>query len=130
MEVLCKVSEREWLRLNGISFPTLVLDDEYFAILFNQGRLYLPSPGEHAWRFFFPDLLKGIKQDLFIEEHPHQGDSRRIDRLPVVKTICNIGGQPLSPVTGNRDKYLARSLATISRYCDGTTTIKELRVRV
>jgi hypothetical protein len=130
MKILCRVSEREFLRLRGKLFPTVILEREHFAVLFEKGKLYLPSQGEHSWRFHFPPILNGPERRLLIEEHPYCGPSKRPDERMVVKSICGMEGKLLDSVMGDTGKYIAGSLATVSLY-DGlpqkTVTIKELR---
>ena len=130
MKVLCKISEREFLRLRGEHFPTTKLEEEHFAILFLKDRLHLQSAEKHRWAFRFPEMLRGPKREIFVEEHPFLGASRRPDRLLVKKSICGINGRQIPPVIGRPDIYLSPSLATVSRYdnAERTVTIKELEV--
>ncbi len=129
-KVLCKVSEHEFLLLRGKWFPTVILEEEHFAVLFQKEPLHLSEEGEHSWRRRLPKILKGSKRTLYVEECAYQGASKRPDKLAVAKLVCGAQGRPIAPIMGSPDKYLAPALATISRYDDPlreTVTIKELR---
>jgi len=146
MKVLCRLSQNELLRLQGEQSERVWLHDEHlvrttmveadpFAVIFETETLHLREEGEYTWRFQFRSQLLNAfthpDHDLFIEEHPYHGASRRHDGRIVTKVVCRIGGGSLTQIVeahGATPQYLAPELATVSRYWGGGITLKELRV--